>query len=282
MSLSFHIDVAQGDINIAEIVRRARVASNVGFAGVVWTDHLWHPPPASGYSYEAMVIATWTAAQVPDCAIGHLCLCDSFRHPALLAKQAVTLSEATGGRYELGIGAGSVPAEIAGFGLGSADAKVRVQRLAETLDIVRALWAGETVDIASSSFQIRGGRSLPVPSKRIPIVIGGTSRPILRLVAQHADWWNVRPHEVHRLKELREQVGQARLSVAQIVSITGDPNILVSESSFVASGTPAYLIDYFSALAAQGVERIYLYPVNVSVEAIERLGAEVVAPLRSA
>ena len=68
-----------------------------------------------------MGVATWVAAKTERLRIGHLVLCDAFRHPAVLAKQAVTVSEASDGRFELGLGAGSWPAEFARFDVGQQD-----------------------------------------------------------------------------------------------------------------------------------------------------------------
>lgn len=78
-----------------------------------------------------MTVATWVAAQTERLRIGHLVLCDAFRHPAVLAKQALTLSAASDGRFELGLGSGSWPQEFARFGIENADdAAARTDRLA--------------------------------------------------------------------------------------------------------------------------------------------------------
>ena len=69
--------------------------------------------------WEAMTIATWLLARTQSLVVGHLVLCDALRHPAVLARQAATLDHASGGRYELGIGWGSVPDELDTFGVGA-------------------------------------------------------------------------------------------------------------------------------------------------------------------
>src|SRR5205085_1647385 len=76
--------------------------------------------------------------------VGHLVLCDAFRHPAVLAREVVTLDNASGGRFELGIGSGSVPAELTRFGV-EVEGR-RVDRLGETLEVLKLLWSGEPVD----------------------------------------------------------------------------------------------------------------------------------------
>ena len=125
-------------------------------------------------------------------------LCDAFRHPAVLARQAVSIDHASGGRYELGIGWGSVPDELATFGVGSTEARDRVERLRETLEVLRALWAGETVDYDGCYHRFSGARQDPPPLGRIPIVIGGTGPKTLALVRDFADWWNVHVGQLDR------------------------------------------------------------------------------------
>jgi len=89
-----------------------------------------------------MTLATWLAARTERITIGHLVLCDSFRHPAVLARQAATLDHLSDGRFELAIGSGSTPDALVTFGISDAKAAERTARLLETLDIVTRLWTG--------------------------------------------------------------------------------------------------------------------------------------------
>lgn len=78
-------------------------------------------------------------------------LCDAFRHPAVLAKQAVTLSDASGSRFDLGLGSGSWPAEFTRFDVGQQDAVARVRQLGRHLDLIKQYWGDGTAadDIVS-------------------------------------------------------------------------------------------------------------------------------------
>src|ERR1700721_1211591 len=96
----------------AELVERAQAAEAAGFAGVALMDHLAPPQALDQPMFEAMTLATWLAAHTTRLTVGPLVLCDSFRHPSLLARQAVTLDHLSGGRYELAIGSGSTPNEL--------------------------------------------------------------------------------------------------------------------------------------------------------------------------
>src|ERR1700739_4728122 len=103
----WYLFLPQVRVPVADIVERARHAEASGFSGIAFIDHLEAPGLPDESIWEAMCVATWVAAKTERLRIGHLVLCDAFRHPAVLAKQAVTLSEASGGRFELGLGSRS-------------------------------------------------------------------------------------------------------------------------------------------------------------------------------
>src|SRR5579875_4064640 len=128
---------------VADIVNRAHHAESSGFDGIAFIDHLEAPGSPGEKIWEAMSIAGWVAAKTERLRVGHLVLCDAFRHPAVLAKQAVTLSAASGGRFELGLGSGSWPAEFARFAVGQQDAVARVEQLGRHLDLLKQYWSSQ-------------------------------------------------------------------------------------------------------------------------------------------
>jgi len=240
--------------------------------------------------YDAMVTAAWLAAHTERLSIGSLVLCDAFRHPAVLAKQVVSLDHASDGRYELGIGWGSVPAEFGVFGIGSTEPRARVDRLRESLTVMRALWAGETVDFDGEYVQLRGARQEPRPLGAVPIVIGGTGPKTLALVRDFADWWNVHTGEVGRVPELRERVGDARVSIQQMIAFvpTEADRAAVTELTHRRFGpetsaviaTAPELVDHYAALGEQGVERVYAWFCDFAApDTLAAFGSEVVAQL---
>src|ERR1700753_3538906 len=117
--VEWYLFVPQVRLSAADITERALHAEAGGFDGIAFIDHLEAPGLPGESIWEAMGIATWVAAKTERLRIGHLVLCDAFRHPAVLAKQAVTLSDASGGRFELGLGSGSWPAEFPRFDVAS-------------------------------------------------------------------------------------------------------------------------------------------------------------------
>jgi alkanesulfonate monooxygenase SsuD/methylene tetrahydromethanopterin reductase-like flavin-dependent oxidoreductase (luciferase family) len=268
----FHLFLPQMRMSHEAIVARARAAETAGFEGIAFMDHLAPPLAAEHEMWEAMSIAGWVLAHTTDLVVSHLVLCDSLRHPAVLARQVTSLDHASGGRFELGIGWGSVPAELGTFGVGSTEAPVRVGRLAESLDILRGLWSGEPVDHEGEHFTLVAAQQRPVPTRPIPITVGGVGTRTLALVREHADWWNVPVHRLDDLDRLREQAGDARVSVQVPVALLGDERERSAVTEVVQRrfgrrpmggrlvvGTAPELAEHFAAQRARGVERFYAW-----------------------
>lgn len=100
--MELHLFRPQLRLSFERLVASARAAEAAGFRGIAGMDHLV-PSGAEGQPmYEATVVSTWLAAHTERLAVGSLVLCDAFRHPAVLAREAVSLDHASGGRVELG------------------------------------------------------------------------------------------------------------------------------------------------------------------------------------
>jgi alkanesulfonate monooxygenase SsuD/methylene tetrahydromethanopterin reductase-like flavin-dependent oxidoreductase (luciferase family) len=288
--VSFHLFLPQMRMSLDAIVGRALAAEEAGFEGIALMDHL-APPLATGHDmWEAMTAATWLLARTRTLVVGHLVLCDALRHPAVLARQAATLDHASGGRFELGIGWGSVPDELDTFGVGMDPPRERVARLGESLEVIRALWTGEQVTYEGRFFRLRDAQQRPVPTRPIPILVGGVGRRTLELVRAHADWWNVPIHELHRLDERRERAGDARVSVQTMVALVSsdDRRAAVTElvsrrfgptglGRSVVVGTAPELTAHFTALRDRGVERFYTWFADFAPPDTLARFAEVVA-----
>jgi alkanesulfonate monooxygenase SsuD/methylene tetrahydromethanopterin reductase-like flavin-dependent oxidoreductase (luciferase family) len=290
VTIEAHLFLPQMRMSVEDMVAKAQAAEAAGFHGIALMDHLTPPMADDQPMWEAMVMATWLAAATSRITIGHLVLCDAFRHPAVLARQAVTIDHASGGRFELGIGWGSVPTELGTFGVGSMEPKARVDRLGETLQVVRALWTGEPVDFEGTHHQVHGGQQRPTPLGRIPIVVGGAGPKTLALVREHADWWNLPIDKIGKLDQLRDQVGDARPSLQQMVTYAPDPAtadevIATAERRFRhfphrVVGDSATMVAHVRDLESRGIERVYLWFSDFADEAnLARFGAEVLAAL---
>lgn len=284
--MEFYLFLPQMRMSLPELVERARAAEAAGFGGITGMDHLVPPLAETWPMYEAMVTNTWLAAQTERLRIGSLVLCDSFRHPAVLAREAVTLDHASNGRFDLGIGWGSVSAEFETFGVGPTEPRVRVGRLRETLEIITALWAGETVDYDGEHFTLKGATQSPAPLGRIPIVIGGAGRRTMELVAEHADWWNLHIGILDRLEPMRSLAGNARLSLqvqaAYVHSeATRQETVETARRRFgpgPVAGTAEELVEYFSSLAERGIERAYVWFCDFArVDTLAAFGERVIS-----
>lgn len=287
--MSFHLFLPQMRMSLDALVERARAAEAAGFAGIALMDHLAPPLATRHDMWEAMTAATWLLARTESLVVGHLVLCDPLRHPAVLARQVATLDHASGGRFELGIGWGSVPDELDTFGVGTAPPRERVARLAESLEVMRALWTGEPVTYEGRFFRLHEARQRPVPTRRIPIVVGGVGVRTLAVVRAHADWWNVPLHELHRLDERRDLAGEARVSVQTMVALVAAEadRAAVTDTvtrRFGASGmgrsivvgTVDELATYFAAQRDRGVERHYVWFADFAPPATLERFAEVI------
>jgi alkanesulfonate monooxygenase SsuD/methylene tetrahydromethanopterin reductase-like flavin-dependent oxidoreductase (luciferase family) len=287
--VQFHLYLPQLRMSFDRLVASAQAAESAGFAGIAGMDHL-APPGAEQHSmYEAMVTNTWLAAHTEHITVGSLVLCDAFHHPAVLARQAVSLDHASGGRFELGIGWGSWADDFFKFGVEPPEPAARVRRLRETLEVLKALWSGETVDYDGAFHHLRGARQVPAPVGKIPIVIGGTGPKTLALVREHADWWNIPVTQLDLLERSRSLAGDTRVSIQQTVAYVGrdadrDAVAAAAVRRFRAmtpvTGTGTELVDHFGRLSDQGVERVYAWFSDFAPpDTLAAFGAEVIAPL---
>ena len=282
-------------LSAADITERARRAEASGFDGIAFIDHLEAPGMPDESISEAMGIATWVAARTQRLRIGHLVLCDAFRHPAVLAKQAVTLSDASEGRFDLGLGAGSWPQELARFDVGQQDAVARVEQLERHLGLIRQYWGdeGDQGEGGQDGQDGRDGQAATAPqsprrSHPIPLVLGGTGPRMMGLVRRYADWWNLPVNHMDRLPDLAPSAGTARLSVQQMVGFVrsgSDPATVreVSTRRFgnlgsgLVCGDADELTAHFAGLAAQRVERFYVWFADFAApDSLQEFGESVI------
>lgn len=138
----------------------------------------------------APFIALMAAAQATTTLrLGTVVVCNDYRHPALLAKEAATLDLLSEGRFELGMGAGWMASDYQQTGLTLDRPGVRIERLGEAIRLVKALFGPAPVSFAGKHYQIDGLTNSPTPAQQPhpPIMVGGGGEKILRLAAQEAD-----------------------------------------------------------------------------------------------
>ncbi|WP_041841068.1 LLM class flavin-dependent oxidoreductase [Actinoplanes friuliensis] len=202
MRPSFGIMTAPMQVAYEDILRVWREADTIPEIEHAWLfDHLMPigGDPA-GPALEGWTLLPALAAQTSRIRLGVMVTSNRFRPPALLAKIATTVDIVSGGRLDFGIGAGSRPGhplarrEYAAHGLPFHDADHAVGSLAEACTVIRRLWTeAEPFDFPGTYVQLTGafGNPKPVQRPHPPILIGGRSSKVLRIVAEHADLWNI-------------------------------------------------------------------------------------------
>jgi alkanesulfonate monooxygenase SsuD/methylene tetrahydromethanopterin reductase-like flavin-dependent oxidoreductase (luciferase family) len=274
---------------------RTLVAERAGFDSVWFMDHLAAPVAPEVDTFEGWTVASAIAAVTSTIRIGHLVLCDPFRHPALLAKMAATLDVISGGRLELGLGWGSVPAELHTFGFTTDPPRVRAEKMRETLQILALMFGGEQFDYDGRHFQLRGARGRPIPAQaHVPVHIGGGGPQLtMPLVAEFADWWNCPGYALDRLDELRTLSGGARISAQHPIGLAHDDSdradvVATVTRRFgtwgaVVAGTPEEVAEALAAEALGGVGGFVLQFSDFGTpETLERFMSEVAPVVRAA
>ena len=217
----FGLFLPQLRMSFDTMLERTLAAEAAGFDSVWLMDHLAAPAAPEWDTLEGWTLAAGLATRTNRIRLGHLVTCDPFRHPAVLAKMAATLDVLSNGRLELGLGWGSVDAELRTYGIDAGPAPERAARLRETLEILARMFAGEPFDYSSARYELAGAIGRPVPVQpHIPVHIGGAGPKLtMPLVREFADWWNCPSYAADRLAEVRPLAGDARVSVQHPVGL---------------------------------------------------------------
>ena len=174
--------------------RLMAAAEDSGFAGLFRSDHFTNARPPDKNSLEMIVSITYVADHTRRIHFGPLVAPLSFRNPAILARQAASIDDLSGGRMILGVGAGWQEREHSLFGFNLGDINTRMARFEEGLEVItRLLHSDEPVTYEGKFFQLRGATLLPRPARPggPPIMIGGNGiKRTLPLVARFASIWN--------------------------------------------------------------------------------------------
>ena len=242
-------------------------------------DSVWMPDHVQydGHAVaEGWTLLTWALARYPDKRVGHEVLCNSFRNPAHTAKMVATAHALSGGRVILGIGAGWNEEEYRAYGWAFPPTRVRIAQLAEAIELIRLLWKEAPVSYRGEHYEITGAVCEPRPQPMPPVMVGGHGEKyLLRVVAQHADWWNysfrdmptyvqkqeaLKAHcrEVKRDYDTIEQVVRVGILIAdnerEIERVKARPGTRPLGDIHVI-GTPAQVTETMRGILRQGARR---------------------------
>jgi F420-dependent oxidoreductase-like protein len=193
MRLGIMIEGQEG-LTWARWQRLAQTVEDAGYESLFRSDHLTGLfGNAERASLDTWASLTWLASATRRLRFGPMVCPITFYHPALLARRAAAVADLSGGRLELGIGAGWHEGEHAMYGIPFPGLKERLDRLECGARAITALWTGKKVTLEQPYYPLVQAESYPLPPRgRVPLIIGGRGeKRTLRMVAEHADEWNI-------------------------------------------------------------------------------------------
>jgi F420-dependent oxidoreductase-like protein len=242
-------------------VELARLADRIGFESIWLFDHFHTvPTPTDEITFESFVALSALAAQTERVRLGQVVICNGFRNPALTAKMAGTLDTVSGGRYELGIGAGWKRDEWAAYGYGFPETRERLAMLADGLEVITRMLAPgrDHATYDGEHARVRDAINLPRgrQSPRIPIMVGGNGPNVTwRIAARFADELNL---DAMSPTELREALPVIRSRCDEIgrdpASMRVSLHAWWGDEDWRTAGDRR--IAYLAELAELGVDRV--------------------------
>lgn len=208
------LKLSQQFVTIDDLSQAWQIADDSGFDGIWIFDHFVSlGPDPSGDVYEAWTLLAAMAQATQRTRIGCLVTGNTYRHPGILAKMAATVDHLSGGRLDVGLGAGA-GTEHAMLGVPSGTPGERLDRLSESCQVLKKLWSEPEATFRGRYYQLDKALANPKPVQRPhpPLWIGGSGeKRTLRIVAEHADAWingnrpGEDPAELARLSGLLDQ-----------------------------------------------------------------------------
>ena len=172
----------------------ARSIESTGYESLWVYDHFHTvPEPTQEVTYEAWTLMAALAAATDTVRLGQMCTCNTYRPPSYLAKVAASIDVISGGRLEMGIGAGWYEHEHDGYGYPFLSPGGRLGMLREGVEIMRAMWTEDVVDYEGEHYQLKGAISQPKPLQEphIPFwIAGGGEKVTLKIAATHGQYSN--------------------------------------------------------------------------------------------
>ena len=266
-----------------DLLDEAQHVAATGWDGLWIADHFMpNRPENTGPTQEAWTVLAGLAACVPRVRLGTLVTGNTYRNPAVLAKQAAQVDIISGGRCVLGIGAGWQQNEHEAYGIPFYTTGGRLRRLEEAVQIIRSLFDNEHTDFDGRYYKVRNAPLSPKPVQaRLPILVGGGGEKVtMRIAAQYADEWNtwgtpqVIAHKIEVLERHCEALGRdpksVRRSAQAVVTISDDPEVVQrarSGGGFASiAGSLSEVRDQIAAYAEAGLDEFIVPDFNLGRE----------------
>ncbi|MFI1282275.1 LLM class F420-dependent oxidoreductase [Streptomyces sp. NPDC020858] len=286
----------------------AKATEDLGFDAFFRSDHYLRMGSADGLPgpTDAWITLAGLARETRRIRLGTLMTAGTFRLPGVLAIQVAQVDQMSGGRVELGLGAGWFEDEHKAYGIPfPAD---RMSRLEEQLAVVTGLWAtepGATFDYAGSHYQVENSPALPKPAQgKVPVLIGGHgAKRTPRLAARYADEFNMpfasvadSERQFGRVRDAAEEAGRKAddlvYSNALVVCVGKDDAEVARRAAAIGrevdelkanglAGSPAEVVEKIGAYGAIGASRVYLQLLDLDdLDHLELISAQVLSQLR--
>lgn len=300
--IDFGVMLRQQKIKYGEIREAARLCDELGYHSVWLYDHVLGMGAIEMDIYEAWTLMAALAEATENIRIGTMVLCNSFRPPALLAKMGATLDVISGGRLELALGAGWFEPEYRAYGYPYPSAPTRVEQLAESVKIIRAMWTEEKPSFQGKHYRIEEAYCNPKPVQKPhpPIMIGGAGEKyLLRLVAELADEWNCPANHAEEYdskleilkghcKDVGRDIKEIRISQQTVCVLAKDEEELAEKlpkaqmrygffgniESFGIVGTPKRCIEKIKENEEKGITKYSIFFSDIMNPDTLRLFAE--------
>jgi alkanesulfonate monooxygenase SsuD/methylene tetrahydromethanopterin reductase-like flavin-dependent oxidoreductase (luciferase family) len=277
-AFGLNVDPNTGSLAIA--ARIAAIADSAGLEYVGVQDHPYIPDFLDTFS-----LITWLASQTSQVHLFPNVANLPLRPPTMLAKQAASIDVLSGGRFELGLGAGGFTDRIAGMGGPERRPAVARAALSEAIDIIRAMWAGVPFDFEGSYYTVPAAEPGPRPAHQIRLWLGVRGPQSATLVGAKADGWSVTQPYVpeDRLPELHDAIDTAALeadrdpeSITRLYNLMG---LISDENTGPFHGPVERWVETLVSLYTDARMNAFVYWPSGDRERQSHLFAEEVAPL---
>ncbi len=249
----------------ARTIELAGQAEALGFESLWVFDHFHTvPQPTDEITFESFTVLAALAMSTRRVRLGHMVICNGFRNPALTAKMSSTLDVISGGRFELGIGAGWKEEEWRAYGYGFPTLAERMGALGDALEVIRTMFAPGRATYEGRFAQVRGAINVPkgLQEPRIPIIVGGNGERVTAGYAiRYADELN---YVFLPADEIRDRIASVR---ARCEDEGRDPatlrfSLYARDEEMRTAGQAR--VDALARFAEVGLDRIVCFPTRWS------------------